>query len=117
MSKMSLPVIFKPGQKTRNKFHIFFLHANENLNAWDAWSVFVTTNIPVSQHLLQDTLSQSGMSGIRDALNRMNPQFLSTTSVADFFCTTCEAKCFANEQALVFTGRYEEFKFAVAFEA
>ena len=85
-----------------------------------AWSVFVTTDIPVSQHLLQDTLSQSEMSGIRDVLNRMNPhlsQFLSTTSVVDFFCTTCEAKCFANEQTLVFAGRYEEFKLAVAFRA
>ena len=113
MSKMNLPVIFKPGGKdhgTRHKFHLFKLHANENLNEWDAWSVFVTTDIPVSQHLLQDTLSQSEMSRTRDVLNRMNPQFLSTTSVVDFFCATCEAKCFASEQTLAFAGRYDEFQ-------
>ena len=119
LSKMKLPVLFHPdhSNKVRNEFHIFKLHANEILEEWDALSAFVTTDIPVSQHLLEDILRESEVSGIHDALIRMNPQFLSATSVVNFFCTTCEAKCFANEQALVFAGRYEESKFAVAFKA
>ena len=119
LCKMKLPVLFHPGRKNeaRHKFHIYKLHANENLEERDAWSAFVTTGIPVSQHLLQDTLREYEVSGIQDALMRMNPHFLSATSVVKFFCTTCEVRCFANEQALIFAGAYKDFKFAAVLKA
>ena len=119
LCKMKLPVLFHPGhnKEVRNKFHVYKLDANEDLDEWDAWSAFVTTDHPASQHLLQDTLREYEVSGIQDALMRMNPHFLSATSVVNFFCSTCEVRCFASEQALIFAGGYEELKFAAVFKA
>ena len=119
LSKMRLPVLFHPDRtdKVQQKFHIVRLDANDDLDEWDAWSAFVTTGVAASQHLLEDTLRECELKGVESALLDMNPNFVSARSVVDFFCNTCQGKCFANEQALVLAGKYQEFKFAVTFQA